>query len=109
MKYVILYILAFTSAYYPQENFWEQIDTLKNESIFSIASNSKGCIFAGSWLGKISFSRDNGETWNVNNTASISNLIFCLTVNSKDQIFVGTIGGDYTALQMTETAGPTAA
>jgi len=93
MKYVILYIIVFASAYYPQENFWKQVDTLKNESIFSIASNSKGHIFTGSWLGKISFSRDNGETWSVNNTAAISNLIFCLFVNSQDHIFAGTVGG----------------
>ncbi|HVO72442.1 MAG TPA: T9SS type A sorting domain-containing protein [Ignavibacteriaceae bacterium] len=93
MKYVILYILVFASANLSQENNWKDIDTFKNQSIFCIALNSKGYIFVGSWLGKLSVSSDNGETWSVNNIATIKNLIFCLNINSEDYIFAGTIGG----------------
>jgi photosystem II stability/assembly factor-like uncharacterized protein len=94
-KYVILLVIIFSPDFYSQENFWEQIDTLKNESIFSIAVNSKGRIYAGSWLGKLYFSTNNGITWTVKNTASIKNLIYYLTANSNDHVFAGTIGGGF--------------
>jgi ligand-binding sensor domain-containing protein len=93
LKYVGFLLCLFPSVYRCQPVFWKSIDTLKNESVFSIALNSKGWIFTGSWLGKISFSSDKGETWTVKEIGDISSLIYSLAVNKNDHIFAGTIGG----------------
>ena len=95
ITFLSLFLLLFLSnRVYPQ-NFWEQTDGPYGGYVFSLASNSNGHVFAGTYLHGIFRSTDNGENW----TRMDNDLTMCevesFALNSSGHIFAGTSFGIY--------------
>ncbi|HEY9167078.1 MAG TPA: FG-GAP-like repeat-containing protein [Candidatus Kryptonia bacterium] len=81
-------VWSFTTA---TQTFWTQInDGLTNNDVSSLAINSSGYIFAGTYGGGICLSTNNGTKWTP--TAFQSGNFSSLAVNSAGYIFSGTVG-----------------
>jgi Secretion system C-terminal sorting domain len=64
--------------------------------------NSSGHIFAGTYLGGIFRSTDNGDSWAPLNTALADTFVMSLIINSTGHIFAGTArGGVFQSVQST--------
>ena len=75
-----------------QANFWEQTNG-PGGNIRSLAINSNGDIFAGTTLGGVFRSTDNGDNWSPINTGLTTTAVLALAINGSGEIFVGTFSG----------------
>lgn len=76
---------------------WTHIDNL-SVRVETIAMNSFGDIFIGTYREGIFRSKDNGGTWEAKNTgfpADLANLVLSMAVNKQDHIFIGCDKGIY--------------
>ncbi|MDZ7362985.1 MAG: T9SS type A sorting domain-containing protein [candidate division KSB1 bacterium] len=78
---------------------WGEVGNgLVGREIITLATNSKGDIFAGTggflWsvIGRIFRSTDNGENWTEPDPSFKNPGVQCLAVNASDEIFAGTLG-----------------
>jgi len=74
---------------------WTQVDN--NIVAFAFALNSSGELFAGSYKTGMFRSIDNGDTWTEINNGIEHFIIWCLAVNTSDNIFAGSSGGVYSS------------
>ncbi len=74
------------------QNFWQQINGPYRRTINTLAINSSGHIFVGTYDG-VFRSTDNGGIWAQVNTGLTNTSVCSLTINSSGHIFAGTCGG----------------
>ncbi len=91
--FVLTIIALFTHAPALAQNFWEQTNGPYGGEVYALAINSSGHIFAGTFLGGIFRSTDNGGIWTQINAGLPNTIVFSLAVNSSEHIFAGTGGG----------------
>ncbi len=76
------------------ENWTEVNNGLTNTNVDSLAINSPGHIFAGTWGNEGIFrSTDNGETWTQINNGLTNLTVPSLAINPSDDVFAGTWRG----------------
>jgi photosystem II stability/assembly factor-like uncharacterized protein len=75
-----------------ETDFWRQTNGPEGGHTFSLAINSDGHIFAGTYYG-IFRSQDNGDNWTAVDTGLTNGHIQALAINSGGDIFAGTDGG----------------
>ena len=65
---------------------------MTNTDVRSLTINSTDHIFAGTYLGGVFRSTDNGDSWTEINNGLTSAYVFSFAINSSDHIFAGTSG-----------------
>ena len=76
----------------PEEevDFWRQTNGPYGGAIRSLTVNSNGHIFAGTYVGGIFRSEDNGDSWTAVNNGLTNLYMYALVINSSGHIFAGT-------------------
>jgi len=74
------------------QDFWQHTNGPCGGMICSLAVDSSGHLFAGTY-GGIFRSIDNGDSWTKVNTGLTNTYILYLAVNSSGDLFAGTSGG----------------
>lgn len=75
------------------QNFWQQTNGLPSGAVSSLAINSSGHVFAGTYGNGVYRSTDNGNNWTQINTGLTNNYVRSLAINSSGYIFAGTSSG----------------
>ncbi|MEJ5351503.1 MAG: T9SS type A sorting domain-containing protein [Melioribacteraceae bacterium] len=73
------------------QDYWQKTNGPGSEPISSLAINSNGYLFAGTYGKGVFFSTDKGNTWQ--QTALKNSWVNCLAINSNGFIFAGTDAG----------------
>src|ERR1035438_3323604 len=96
MNKLILLLFIFLSFSIYAQNFWEQTNGPSGGTTHSLAINSSGYIFAGTYYGGVFLSTNNGTSWTaVNNGLTGSGLTVNALAVSGTNIFAGTNSGVY--------------
>ena len=91
--FIALLAVFFMSSPGYSQNFWQQTNGPFGGGVQVLASNSSGDIFAGTRIGGVFRSTDNGDTWRPVNTGLAATFVRTLAINSSGDIFAGTFGG----------------
>ena len=84
------------------QDFWEQTSGPGGGTVWSLAINSTGHIFAGTEFDGAFRSTDNGDTWTEINNGLTNLGVLSFAINSTDHIFTGTLGsGVFRSLKTT--------
>jgi len=92
VRFVFLAWLFFAAIPAAAQNFWKPATGLYGGTVWALAINSAGHIFAGT-NGGIFRSTDNGNSWTPVNTGLTNSIVYFLAINSAGHIFAGTGGG----------------
>ena len=77
----------------PTQISWQQTNGPSGERVVSLAINSSGQIFAGTFGGGVFRSTNNGANWSQINTGLTTAYVNALAINSSVFIFAGAGGG----------------
>jgi lipid-binding SYLF domain-containing protein len=86
---ILFVVLLFEGAAQAKSDFWQQTNGPYGGEIHSLAINSSGDVFAGTFGGGVFRSTDNGNSW-IN--TYFTNQTVVLVINSSGDIFAGTFG-----------------
>lgn len=92
-KLLVVFVLVFlvaATACFPQQDFWEQTAARPGVEILSLALNSNGDIFAGTYDGGVFRSTDAGTNWEQKNSGLTNLRVWAIVTNSSGDLFVGT-------------------
>lgn len=93
-KNIILLSLAILLPFLSNaQDFWQSANGPYAGYIRSLAINSSGHIFAGTYSDGVFLSTNNGDDWASINTGLTNNGVSCLAINPGGHIFAGTAGG----------------
>ena len=96
MNKLILLLFIFLSFSIYAQNFWEQTNGPSGGTTHSLAINSSGYIFAGTYYGGVFLSTNNGTSWTaVNNGLTGGGLTVNALAVSGTNLFAGTNSGVY--------------
>ena len=100
--FIALLAVFFMSSPGYSQNFWQQTNGPFGGGVQVLASNSSGDIFAGTRIGGVFRSTDNGDTWSPINTGLTATFVSALAINSSGDIFAGTFGGESGVFRSTD-------
>lgn len=83
-KYFFVFLFSITISVFAQNETWHQLASQKIGSVFSLAVNSHGVVFASVFNKGIFRSNDSGVTWI--QVAPLTNKTFSFAINSSDEI-----------------------
>jgi hypothetical protein len=89
ISYLLVCILLLSFPALSGEAFWHQTGApLSTQDVRSIAANSQGSIFSGTWTaGEVYKSTNNGDTWTVCGAIPNTNPVLGLAIDQQDYIF----------------------